>query len=100
MDEFDKDLEFEWDKGNINKNWTKHRVSRPEAERLFLDESGLLGKDEKHSTKEPRYKFLGKTDKKRYLVAFFTTRKQKIRIISVRPMSKKDKIKYDQEKIK
>jgi hypothetical protein len=99
MDEFDKDLEFEWDEGNRHKNWIKHKVGRSEAEEVFLDKSGLLGKDEKHSSKEPRYKFLGKTDKKRCLVAFFTVRKGKIRIISVRPMSKKDKIKYDQEKI-
>jgi uncharacterized DUF497 family protein len=100
MDELSKlELEFDWDEGNKHKNWIKHKVSHLEAEEIFLSGSGLLGKDEKHSTSESRYKFLGRTSKKRYLVAFFTIRKGKIRIISVRPMGRKDKIKYDQEKI-
>ena len=66
MDDLDKDFEFEWDKGNVDKNWVKHKVSRFEAEEIFLDVFGLLGLDENHSTKEPRYKFLGKTIKNRY----------------------------------
>lgn len=101
MDELSKaELEFDWDKGNIDKNWIKHKVSKFEAEEIFFDESNLLGSDEKHSTLELRYKILGRTRKGRYLTAFFTIRKGRIRVISVRSMSKKDKMKYDQEKIK
>lgn len=98
-DLFRGDLEFEWDKGNIDKNWIKHKISNKEAEEAFLDELGLLGEDEAHSTNEPRYKFLGVTRRKRRLSIFFTIRNGKLRVISARSMSKKDKIKYDQEKI-
>lgn len=101
MDDLLRDIEsFDWNKGNIDKNWIKHKVSNLEAEEVFLDESGLLGKDEKHSTKEPRYKFLGLTKNFRYLSIFFTIREEKIRIISARSMNKKERNKYDQEKIK
>lgn len=39
---------FEWDKGNNDKNWRKHRVSREEAEQVFSNRPLLLvlGTDE------------------------------------------------------
>ena len=33
-------LEFEWDEGNEEKNWLKHKVSTKEAEMFFM-----IGKD-------------------------------------------------------
>ncbi len=85
---------FEWDKGNINKNWEKHRVSHTECEEVFFNEPLVVGIDEKHSEEEHRLYLLGRTDKGRLLFIVFTTRKEKIRVISARDMNKKERKAY------
>ena len=86
---------FDWDEGNVRKNLLKHRVTVKEGERVFFNKPLIIAKDPKHSGSEQRYSALGKTDKDRLLSIFFTVRKGKIRIISARSMSKKEKQKYD-----
>lgn len=85
---------FEWDKGNINKNWEKHRVSHTECEEVFFNEPIVVGIDEKHSAEEGRLYLLGKTDSGRFLFVVFTTRKERIRVISARDMNKKERKAY------
>jgi uncharacterized DUF497 family protein len=63
---FKKIIGFDWDKGNIDKNWEKHKVTSKEVEDVFKDEYLLFGGDEKHSTVESRYKVLGVVKNKRY----------------------------------
>ncbi len=46
---------FDWDRGNAEKNWARHAVSRNEAEEVLFHEPVLLAEDAKHSTREPRY---------------------------------------------
>lgn len=89
--------DFEWDKWNIDKNWKKHQITNKESEEIFLDENNIIYEDEKHSEKEKRYLCLGKTFSAKYLITSFTIRKGKIRIISARSMSKKER-KYYEEK--
>lgn len=89
---------FDWNQGNINKNWEKHKVDFRECEEVFLNKPLLILFDEKHSEKEIRFFSLGKTDKNRLLFLVFTTRKNKIRIISARIMSNKEKKIYEQTK--
>lgn len=48
-------LEFEWDKGNQDKNFRKHKVTNKESEEAFENAEKFLHKDEKHSTLEQRY---------------------------------------------
>lgn len=92
---FSKIIGFDWDSGNINKNWEKHKVAFWESEEIFFNRPLLLQSDNKHSDKsESRYYALGKTNKNRLLFAAFTIRKNKIRIISARMTSKKEKIIY------
>ena len=43
---------FEWDKGNIDKNWLKHKVLHVECEQIFFNEPLILADDIKHSQKE------------------------------------------------
>lgn len=88
-------IEFEWDKGNIGKNLLKHSVTNKEAEEVFDDEPLLISEDIKHSTKEKRFQALGKTSGNRLLFLSFTLRKDKVRIISARDMSKKEEVKYE-----
>lgn len=73
---------FDWDEGNLVKNWKKHRVSASECEQVFFNSPLVAGLDEKHSNREPRYYALGITDAKRKLFIAFTVRKKLIRVIS------------------
>lgn len=86
---------FDWDDGNLPKNWEKHWVSHLEAEQVFFNEPLLLFSDERHSQQEKRWYVLGKTDQGRELMLVFTTRGEKIRVISARPMSRKERKFYE-----
>lgn len=97
-DLFKTSIEFEWDHGNINKNWVKHKINTKESEDVFFDKWSFTTKDVKHSGLEDRFQILGKTEEKKYLTVYYTMRGHKIRIISARPMSKKERIKYDKIK--
>ncbi len=78
---------FEWDDGNITKNWDKHDVSPGECEQIFFNKPLIVKRDSKHSKFENRYYALGRTNTDRLLFAVFTVRKDKIRIISARDMT-------------
>lgn len=100
---FPKPVTFEWDKGNIDKNFKKHSVANKEAEEVFENKPSFIIEDEKHSLMEKRYMIWGETDAGRKLSVFFTVRKDKmskallrIRIISARDMNKKERKAYKQ----
>ncbi|MFI5271157.1 MAG: BrnT family toxin [Candidatus Saccharimonadales bacterium] len=87
---------FIWDEGNLVKNLKKHKVTVQEAEELFTNEPFTAILDDKHSTKaEKRYQALGKTKNNRKLFTAFTVRDNKIRVISVRDMNRKEKSAYE-----
>ncbi len=88
---------FDWDKGNIEKNWDQHRVSYIECEEVFFNQPLLIQEDEIHSMAEPRYYGLGRTNDGRYLFIVFTVRKNKIRVISARDMSRKERRIYREQ---
>lgn len=88
---------FDWDKGNSEKNWILHLVTRSECEQVFFNEPLIVADDTKHSQTEKRWFLLGKTDFERKLFIVFTIRNKLIRIISARDMNKKEKeIYYEQ----
>lgn len=90
-------LAFEWDEGNINKNFLKHKVTNKEAEEAFENRYKLIIGDEKHSGVETRYLILGITSGKRKLSIIFTIRKNKVRVISARDMNKKERRLYEEK---
>ena len=85
---------FEWDKGNLLKNWEAHGVSAPECEQIFFNKPIIAGSDQKHSQKEARFYALGKTDAGRLLFVVFTVRNNLVRVISARDMSRKERRQY------
>jgi uncharacterized protein len=87
---------FEWAEGNRAKNWERHQVSTAECEEIFFNLPLLMHEDIKHSQQEPRYYVLGKTDAGRRLFIVFTVRGTKIRVISARPMNRKERQLYDE----
>ncbi len=58
---------FDWDEGNVNKNWESHQVSPHEAEQVFFN---------------------------RPLIVAFTLRGDSIRVISPRDMSRRERKVY------
>lgn len=88
---------FDRDKGNINKNWLKHKVSSVECEQIFFNHPLVIQDDIIHSETEKRYHALGKTDLKRALFIAFTARNNFICVISARGMSSKEREAYNNE---
>ena len=87
---------FDCDENNHNKNWDKHQVLASECEEVFFNLPLLLQSDDLHSQKEPRYYVLGHTLAGRRLFIAFTVREDRIRVISARHMSKKERKIYEQ----
>lgn len=94
MKNFDFITEFEWDKHNSEKILKKHNITIKEAEGIFADSKFVLS-EARYSGREERYAILGTTRKKQ-LIAIFTLRKNKIRIISARPQSRKERKIYEE----
>jgi len=85
---------FDWDQGNVNKNWESHRMSPHEAEQIFFNRPLIVADDVKHSGAERRYFVLGQTDDDRPLFIAFTLRGDLIRVILARDMSRRERKVY------
>jgi uncharacterized DUF497 family protein len=90
---------FDWDDGNSFKSAEKHAVSQAESEQVFADSRLLVTEDVKHSERESRYQAMGRTVGGRSLHVTFTLRdnQTRIRVISARSISRKERAYYDQE---
>ena len=86
---------FDWDEGNLLKNWEKHGVTVAECEQVFFNRPLLARCDESHSSAENRYYLLGKADSGRGLFMVFTIREEHIRVISARDQSRKERRSYE-----
>ena len=93
-DDLEKCTGFEWDDGNQGKNWECHKVTDGECEEIFFNDPLVAGADPAHSKRERRYYALGSTDTGRGLFVAFTIRKQLIRVISARDMTRAELRKY------
>ncbi len=87
--------EFEWDKGNSDKP-KKHGLTLEETEEVFFDEGRVIFGDWEHSKIEQRITLLGKTKKGKLLNVTYTTRKNKIRVVTARPINKKEVKLYEE----
>jgi len=88
---------FDWDYGNLEKNWNKHNVKRSEIEEAFFNQPLLLIDVElKPPNFEKRFIIQGITNKERRLFIVFTIRGDKIRPISARDMSRKERKNYEE----
>ena len=87
---------FDWDQGNIEKNWIKHNVSPVECEQAFFNEPLIILDDPKHSALEKRYAAFGHTDAGRLLVVIFTKRNMLLRVISARDMNRRERKFYEE----
>ena len=90
---------FDWDHGNARKSAEKHGVSQLDAEQVFLDPRLRVMIDEKHSGVEKRFHAYGQDAAGRKLQVSFTLRDDDtfIRVISARPMSRRERDRYEEE---
>ncbi len=85
---------FDWDEGNSPKLRERHGVSQSECEQVFFAEPLLVVWDERHSQHEERWAALGRTYEGRGLFVVFTVRGDRIRPISARGMSRRERQHY------
>jgi uncharacterized protein len=85
---------FEWDAGNSEKHWKRHQVTQAECEQVFANLPLLLSVTVKLDEVESRYFALGRTDAARDLAVVFTVRGKRVRVISARPMSRRERKEY------
>ncbi len=90
---------FEWDDGNSHKNWGRHRVSQAECEQVLLGRPLVVGPDARHSVAELRHIALGQTATGRLLMVAFTIRGQRLRVVSARPMSRRERDIYGKAQV-
>jgi uncharacterized DUF497 family protein len=92
-------IEFDWDQWNVQKNEIRHGVSRLEAESAFYDPRFKLFEDLSHSTSlEARYLLYGRSLENRVLMVGSTVQGAKLRVITARPASRKERRIYEGEK--
>jgi uncharacterized protein len=93
--EFFPDIEgFQWDERNSSKNSRRHQVTQTEAEQVFQNRPMVVVADQAHSGHEARYFAFGRTEAGRLLTVVFTLRTPLLRVISARPMSRRERRGY------
>jgi len=77
-------LEFEWDAKKAEANRAIHGIDFEEALTVFRDPLARIFEDEEHSEDEPREMIIGHSVKQRLIVACFTVRGARVRVINAR----------------
>ncbi|WP_374080221.1 BrnT family toxin [Bdellovibrio bacteriovorus] len=92
------DLEFEWDEKKNISNYKKHGIWFEEATSIFDDQLGRLFFDSNHSDNESRFILIGMNVFRKILVVVHAYREteDKVRIISARPTTKRERGFYEE----
>jgi len=91
MKAFPESKSFDWDQGNINKNWDRHRVHHLECEEIFFNEPVVAKVEKRGVSQEERVSALSVTNQGRFLFVVFTIRRGRIRVVPARGMNKKER---------
>jgi len=85
---------YDWDSGKSQANRLKHGVSFEEAASVFQDAEALTFDDPDHSDQEPREITIGVSTRGRVLFLSHCDRGDRIRIISARKATSKERKQY------
>jgi len=91
-------LLFEWDPRKARRNLMIHGVSFDEASTAFQDPLSQTIADPLHSEDEKRFVLLGRSHRNRLLVVVHTERGDRIRLISARLASTRERVRYEERK--
>jgi uncharacterized DUF497 family protein len=89
-------MRFEWDENKAASNLRKHGVTFEEAVTVFADPYLLLTEDAKHSEQEEREWAIGEAENGKILVIVFTMRRERVRIVSARKATRRERKKYEE----
>jgi uncharacterized DUF497 family protein len=89
-------LIFEWDEVKAKTNLKKHKVSFEEGKTIFNDPFLFTFPNDKHSWTEERYINIGLSANGRVLILTHTERQGKIRIISCRRATLRERRFYEE----
>lgn len=89
-------MQFEWDAEKAAANAPKHRVSFEKGETVFRDPLSLTFPDPDHGHGEHRYIEMGYSTRGRLLIVSYTERQGRIRIISCRGATRKERRRYEE----
>ena len=87
---------FEWDATKAQQNIKKHGVTFDEASSAFSDPLSRTIIDPLHSVNEHRFVLIGRSCKDRLLVVVHAEKGDKLRIISAREASKRERMNYEE----
>jgi uncharacterized DUF497 family protein len=87
---------FEWDPQKAIENERKHGVTFDEAATAFGDPFGVVVDDPRHSVGEARLALLGYSQANRLLAVMFTERGDRIRLISARAATRRERRNYEE----
>lgn len=88
-------MNFEWNESKAKANLAKHGVSFDEAKTVFIDPFYIDFYDPDHSDEEERYIIIGQSQQHRLLVVSYTERRQRVRLISAREATRREKEAYE-----
>jgi uncharacterized DUF497 family protein len=88
------ELDFEWNASKAEVNARKHGVTFPEAATSFRDPLSVTVADPRHSLLEERLVLFGRSEQGRLLAVMHTERGSRIRIISARSMTPRERREY------
>jgi uncharacterized DUF497 family protein len=87
---------FEWDSAKATANLAKHGVSFEEASTVFADPLSVTTPDPRYSRGEERFAILGLSGRGRLLAVYHTERGARIRIISAREATRRERTDYEE----
>ena len=90
------DLHFTWDPAKAVANLRKHGVSFDEASTLFRNPLATVLPDPTRSRREERLLIIGHSAAGRLLLVVFTERIDRIRVISARETSARERREYEE----
>lgn len=88
---------FEWDPLKARRNSRKHAVSFEEACSIFGDPFAVTFPDQDHSASEQRFVTIGRSSVGRILVVAHTDGNEKVRIISARKATRRERENHEEE---
>ena len=89
---------FEWDPRKAASNRRKHGVAFDEAATAFHDPLGRIVEDPRHPKGERRYALVGYSHDQRLLAVMFTVRGDRIRLISARNATRRERHYYEEDR--
>ena len=91
-------IEIIWDESKHGSNRAEHEISFHEAAAVFTDPLAAVIDDPDHSFDEWRFLIVGESGAGRLLVVSYTERSGKIRIISARRATRRERKDYEEER--